>query len=161
MEKNISSSLLIMKDATHFNFYPKMCDFDFNLIQLKSSMYDIRNKSKRIWVETGDMNITSKFSKNIFKPDSNEGTIVAELNPQFLDTLQKFEDKVKNAFLNEFGGKPISGIMMTSDTVSQIFKSAQINNLFRISCDPKTFVVWNNDYSVTSLPRLWDCKFCR
>lgn len=129
-----------------FTFYGKGSNFDFTLIRLKSSMYDIRNNSKRIWIETGDLIITSKFSKNIFKPGSNEGSIVAELNPEFLNIVQNFERKIKAIFLEKFGGKPISGIMMTRDTIDQIFKS--VSDPMRISCDPASCVVLNDGISL-------------
>ena len=146
MKKENSTSLLFFtvgKKKYQIKVFPRDTISSFNINDLylhciKKTLYDIRRVhnvcnedcpencllvDKRFWFETDLLTVKYKYSDNIYKENSDEGSIVVSCTESLRSLVESIEHKVIDIFENDYTNQIIGSTILTFESIQKMFKS--------------------------------------
>lgn len=110
-------------------------------IEKNKRIFYIRKQDKRLWIKSKNAVIKYTYAKNQFKMDSNEGIISITIDDE-LDAVVSLIDKI---VCDKFSGTIVNNMMITENTIKNMFKESIYNGNLRLSLTPESCDVFDSD----------------
>jgi hypothetical protein len=81
---------------------------------------------KRFWFETDILDLKYGYSENIYKENSDEGSIIVSLDNTLLNLITSIESKVVDIFEQQYANQIIGSTILTFESIKKMFKSGII-----------------------------------
>ena len=108
-----------------------------HLIKSKK-LFNIRSNGKRLWIKHRNTCIKYGFTKNQYKSDAKDGTIVIILNNEGQHVISSIDDIVQQRFISMYTNTILNNMMLTENVIKSMFKQSLYNNTLKVTLSPDT-----------------------
>jgi hypothetical protein len=149
------SKILLIKMSSVFSIFTKnnFLPFEINPTTRKT-LFDIRKQEQRLWIQTTPQIIIYPFSKNIYKPDSDEGSLTLECIENLKVFVREVDEFVITEFTRKYLGIALGSVLVTKDTIKEMFRPSIIGDLFRINVSAGSCVIFSDNMKEITIDEL-------
>jgi hypothetical protein len=123
-------------------------------VQKSKSIWEIRSNGKRLWIKSNGSSVKYPYTLNPFKPDTNEGSLVINMDQNLSDAVEYIDCFVYKEFLRLYEGKILSNVHMTRSTLRSMFRESTSLGTLKLNVSPDNCAVFTKNESIWKDPDL-------
>lgn len=123
-----------------------VAEFKDLMLEKNKRIYEIRMKSKRLWLKLPPVMLRYGFKTNSFKPGiTTEGSVVMVLNNHLHQYIETVDNRIFENFDKLFRGTVLNNMMMTKNAVQKMCKSSIWNGALKLTVSSESTVFFNEN----------------
>lgn len=119
-------------------------------------LFDIRGSAgKHAWLKINQCVLKYGYSENKFNSES-PGTVVLSGLHEVLESVEAVDKFVIDSMIAQFRGKSLNNIMITDNTIQEMFRSSAYAETLKVSVTEKTCKIFDSNASLITNKSLAD-----